>query len=305
MQKISANNITWIDILKPSEKELEQIKNQFGLHPFIAKQFLPPLRRPKIEEYPNQLFVVLHFPVYNPETKKTKTVELDFIITPNTLITSHSKKIPYLETFFNDCKLQEHHQNRYFKTNAGGLLLGLLDWLIDSCLPMLDHVAEKVEKVENRVFEGEEKEMLLEIAALKHDLIEFRRAIKPQRSILEILAKKSSRLFGINSRPMAQEVVGSIVRVWNVLENHRELTESIEQTNNSLLSYKLSDIMKFLTVVSFITFPLSVIVGFFGMNVFSTTSIVRENSYAWVWITSGMILTTSIMVIYFKRKKWL
>jgi len=304
MKTITANNITWIDIQKPKQKDLDELKEKFHLHPFISQQFLPPIHRPKIEEYPNQLFMVLHFPVYRHKTQHTKPVELDFIITPTTLITSHADKIPDLETFFNDCQLQNYHQTQYFRS-SGYLLFGLLDWLIDACLPMLDHVSEKIERIEGHVFQGKEKEMLSKISLVKKDLIDFRRAIKPQRSVLEILEKKSQRLFGQELKSLAQEAIGSNIRVWNVLENHRELISSIEQTNNSLLSYKLSDIMKFLTVVSFITFPLSVIVGFFGMNVFDNIPIVRQNPFTWIVILVFMLISASIMVIYFRKKKWL
>jgi len=304
MNKITANSITWIDIQKPKQKDLDQIKDKFNLHPFIAEQFLPPIHRPKIEEFPGQLFLVLHFPVYKKKGHQTKLVELDLIVTPTTLITSHAGKIPDLETFFDNCQEQKYHQSQYFQS-SGRLMFELLDWLIDACLPMLDHISEKIEKIENKVFHGQEKEMLTEIAMVKKDLIDFNRAIKPQRSVLEILRKKTPRAFTRDLDPLAQEVVGSIIRVWNVLENHRELINAIEQTNNSLLSHKLSDIMKFLTVVSFITFPLSVIVGFFGMNIFDNIPIVRQHTLTWAVILAFMALTTIIMVIYFKKKKWL
>ena len=304
MKTITANNVTWIDIQKPKQKDLDELKEKFNLHPFIVQQFLPPVHRPKIEEYPGQLFIILHFPIFDTETNQTKLAELDLIIASNTLITSHAEEIPNLKTFFDDCELQDYHQAQHFKNN-GHLLFGLLDWLIDSCLPMLDHISEKIEKIEGQVFQGKEKEMLLEIAMAKKDLIDFRRALKPQRSVLEILGKKSQRIFGHELQPLSQEVIGSSIRAWNVLENHRELINSIEQTNNNLLSYKLSDIMKFLTVVSFITFPLSVIVGFFGMNVFGSLPIIREGSYSWAIILIFMIFTISIMVFYFKKKKWL
>ena len=304
MKKISANGVTWIDIQTPKEKDLEELKEEFNLHPFIAQQFLPPIHRPKVEEHPNQLFVVLHFPVYNRDKKQIETVELDLIVMPSVLITSHATEMPDLDTFFNDCEIQDYCKKNYFKTN-GHLLFNLLDWLVDSCLPMLDHTAEKIEEIESKVFHGKEKEMVSEIAMVRKDLINFRKAIKPQRMILETLSKKSKRLFGVKMSRLTQEVIGSSVRTWSVLENHRELISSIEQTNNSLLSYKLGDIMKFLTVVSFITFPLSVIVGFFGMNVFGTIPLVRNGPYTWIAILVSMFTTTGIMIIYFKKKKWL
>lgn len=304
MKKITANHVTWIDIQKPNQGDLDELNNKFNLHPFIIEQFLPTIHRPKIEEYPNQLFIVIHFPMIGKGQRQTKLAELDFIITPTTLITSHTSKIPDLETFFKDCQVQNHHQNQHF-LSSGHLLFGLLDWLIDSRLPVLDDVGERIERIETHVFRGREKEMLNKIALVKKDLIDFRRAIKPQRSVLEVLDKKSIRLFSREVKPLSQEVVGSIIRVWNLLENHTELINSIEQTNNSLLSHKLNDIMKFLTVVSFITFPLSIIVGFFGMNIFGRFSFIQESQYGWLIILSFMIASVAIMVAYFKKKKWL
>lgn len=303
-KKLEHNNLSWIDIHKPQQKDLDRLRQEFNLHPLIAKEFLPLLHRPRIDEYPNQLFIVLHFPVYNKEKKETELAEIDFILTPNALITSRQKEIPALELFFNECQVQDYYQKKCFVSPAE-LLLYLLDWLIDSCLPMLDHITEKTEQIEKQVFKGKEKEMLSEIAILKKDIIDFRRSIKPQRSILEILDKKLYRLYGKEIRPLSQEAIGSVIRVWNALENNKELINSIEQTNNSLLSYKLSDIMKFLTVVSFITFPLSVVVGFFGMNVFSKIPLVSQNQNAWIYILISMVLVTAVMVAYFKKKKWL
>ena len=217
MKTIFANNITWIDIQKPKQKDLDELKEKFRLHPFITQQFLPPIHRPKIEEYPNQLFIVLHFPIFKRKSGQTKTVELDFIVTPTTLITSHLDKIPDLEIFFNDCQVQEYHQNQHFKSSSH-LLFGLLDWLIDACLPMLDQIGQKIEKVETQVFKGKEKEMLFKIALLKKDLIDFRQATKPQRSVLEILEKKVGgldSLIVISHKDELKEQFSNVIDVVN------------------------------------------------------------------------------------------
>ncbi|MFH1611960.1 MAG: magnesium transporter CorA family protein [bacterium] len=302
-KSIIANNITWIDIINPKQCNLDELKEQFHLHPMVSRQFLPPIHRPKLEEYPNHLFMVLHFPVYDEEKKENQSAELDIIITPNALITSHKSIIPSLDIFFNDCEHQEYHQKKYFQT-PNHLVLGMLDWMIDECLPMLDHVSEEIFNIEKHVFEGHEKAMVTQISIIKRDLINFRRAIKPQQAILEILEKKYKRLYGPELKLLTQEVIGSNARVWNILENNQELINSLEQTNNSLLSYKLNDIMRFLTVISFITFPLSVIVGFFGMNIFGNIPIV-EHPLSWLIIIAVMVVTTAVMVLYFKRKRWL
>jgi len=306
LKTLSHNEITWIDIFNPTDADLLNLKEKYDLHPLIARQFLPAIHRPNIEEHNGQLFIILHFPVYHESEKRVKSVELDIIIfkEQQIMVTSRKKVIPSLKTFFGDCEVQEYHQKHYFN-NVGTLLYGMLDFVIDDCLPMLDHVTDNLDRIENNVFKrGHEREMLNEITNIKRDLIDFRRSIKPQRSVIETLIKKNTRFFGVKIESLAQEVLGSNIRVWNALENLKELVESIEQTNNSLLSYKMSDIMKFLTVVSFITFPLSIIVGFFGMNVFENVLII-SHPLTWMFVLLIMCLAGLIMYLFFKIKKWL
>ena len=167
MNKISFNDINWIDIQKPTQKNLDRLKIEFNLNSFIEEQFLPPIHRPKIEEFPDQLFIVLHFPVYSKKRNQNKIVELDLTVIGNTLITSHIKAIPDLNLFIEKCQ-DKNHQLKYFKS-VGHLVFELLDHLIDNCLPMLDHIGEKIEKIENKVFKGKEREMLMEIAMVKKD----------------------------------------------------------------------------------------------------------------------------------------
>lgn len=303
MHKIEHNNITWLDISFTESKKIETIDQELHLHPFVARALPVPIKRPRIEEYDDYIFIVLHFPVFDKKTRKTNAVELDFLVSRDKIISIHPQEIPALKIFFDDCNVQDYLKKQYFK-GAGILLLSILDKLIDSCLPMLDHIQDNIDKIEAQVFGGKEKEMLNEIALVKRDLINFRRSIKPQRSVLEILAKKAKRFFANELTHLAQEVVGSNIRVWNTLENHKEMISAIEETNNSLLSYKLSAIVQILTVVSFITFPLAVIAGLFGMNVFENIGFVKSPNAFWIILAASFTIALT-MVWYFKRKKWL
>lgn len=303
MEKIEHHNISWLDISFDESKKIETIDKKLHLHPFVARELPVPIKRPKIEEYDDYIFMVLHFPVFDRKTRTTHPVELDFLVSRAQVITIHPQEIPALKIFFDDCNLQDYLKKQYFK-GAGVLLLSILDKLIDSCLPMLDHIQDNIDKIEQQVFAGKEREMLSEIAIVKRDLINFRRTIKPQRSVLEILAKKVNRFFADELTHLSQEVVGSNVRVWNTLENHKEMIEAIEETNNSLLSYKISNVVKILTIVSFITFPLAVIAGLFGMNVFDNIEFVKSPYTFWI-ILAGSLSVALMMVWYFKRKKWL
>jgi len=303
MQQIEKNQVLWLNVASPSTEDLLFLKEKFGLANTVLTELSVPVKRTKIEEYENYLFLVLHFPVFNPATRKTTPTELDFIITPTTIVTAYTESIPNLESFFVECLNHPSGQKEYFKS-AGYLLFCILDKLIDSCLPMLDHINDNTENIEDKIFHGKEREMISEVAIVKRDIIDFRKTIKPQRSVLEILAQKAPRFFNEQLDFISQEVIGSNIRVWNTLENHMEMIETIEKTNESLFSYKISEIVKILTILSFITFPLNLINGFLGMSLFDSVSFMHS-PYVYLIVLTVELFIGFLMYFLFKKKKWL
>ncbi len=297
--KIQHNQVSWQHIANPNFSDLEFLKNEFRVSPAVLNQLLGVNKRPKIEEYSQYLFIVLHFPVFNPDTRQTAPTELDFIVTKDSVFTISQNPNPALDKLFTDTQNDAELKEDNFK-NSGWLLFCILDNMIDSCLPMLDHIHEKIEHIETQVFDGKEQEMLKEVAIVKRDIIDFRRTIKPQRSILEILSKKASRFFNQDLDIVCQEVVGSEVRVWNTLENHKEMIEAIEQTNSNLLSFQINQVMHTLTFFSIVLFSLTFIAGFFSMH-----AIENLISFNIGTIIGIMLATVLLIVVIFKKKKWL
>jgi magnesium transporter len=303
MQKIEHNNFAWINLANPPAKDLLFLKDTHRVSSNVLQQLITPIKRPKIEEYPGYLFLVLHFPVFYEKDRQTIPTELDFIITREAIITVYPEPVPSLVQFFEDCSHHLPMREEYFQT-TGYLLFCILDKLIDSCLPMLDHVQEKIDDTEDKIFKGQEKEMLSEVAIIKRDIIDFRRTIKPQRSVLEILSKKSSRFFNQDLDFISQEVIGSNIRVWNTLENHKEMIEAIEKTNESLFSYKISEIVKVLTILSFITFPLNLVTGFLGMSLFENVPFMHS-PFAYLYVLAAELIIGLLLITFFRKKKWL
>lgn len=306
MRTIKSNKLTWIDIEDPKEKDLESLRKMIDLHPSTIHQFLPPLKRSKVESFEHYLFIVFHFPVFSRITRHTTPKELDIILTKDTLVTSHQGKLPELNKFFESCLLHQPLRIRFFKKTISHLLFHLLDKLIDSGLAMLDHIAENTDKIEDRVFEGKEKEMVGEISVVKRDIINFRKAIKPQEAVLDSLVVELASFFPKEKEVKfyLRELIDSQKEVNRILENHKEMIHTLDSTNQSLLSYKTNRIIRTLTIISFITFPLGVIAGIFGMNVFRNLTFVN-NPYTFGIIILSMIATVVTMVIYFKKKRWL
>jgi len=297
--QIQQNQISWLNLANPSLNDLSFLEKDLKVNPAVLKELLGVNKRSKIEEYDNYLFLVMHFPVFHEEGRQTVPTELDFIVTGNQIITVYQNPNPCLENLFNEILADDSQRQEYFK-NSGFLLFCILDRLTDSCLPMLDHIHEKIEVIEQDMFKGKEREMLKEIAIVKRDIIDFRRTLKPERSVLEILAKKDRHFFKEDLDYIAQEVIGSEVRVWNILENHKEMIEAIEKTNESLLSYQINRVMHTLTFFSIILFSLTFIASFFSMRIFSIT-----HPFGLPFIGTVMLADVILITVLFKRKKWM
>jgi magnesium transporter len=300
-QKMQNNNITWINIVNPSKKDVQFLKEEFDLCPSILKEYIPKIKRPKVEEYKTYLFAVIHFPVFDCKLRKTISTELDIILFKDILITSHSGLLPELKKVFKNCKSDEMVKNYYIRNNAVELIFKILDKLIDTRMPMLDHIDDNINDVEKEIFDGNERKMVDEIAIVKHDIISFRRIMKPQRMVLESLSRNMSKITDRNLLKLSAEVIGSNIKVWNTLENHKEMIEALEHTNESLLSYKLGDTMKILTAFSVIVLPLSLIANAFGMNVTNGMPFLGLPNGFWIIVIS----ITFISFLFFRFKRWL
>jgi len=304
-REVKSEKVTWIDIKNPKQDDLEYLRREFSLCPLVLKEYLPSIKRSKVEDFKTYLFIVIHFPIFNPRMRRTNSAELDIILFKDTIITSHKKNFLQLEKLFEDCSLHDHCRKYYLRKNAVFLLYQILDNLIDARMPMLDHIADHVEYIEEQVFgDKEEEKMLKEISIVKRDIINFRKTIKPQRTVLESLARITPRFSDEDMSVYSHEVIGSNIKIWNNVENHKEMIEALEHTNESLLSHKLNETMKILTAFSVMMLPLTLIASVFGMNVVSGMPFTKNPFGFWL-IIMIMFITIVFSLIFFKFKKWL
>lgn len=305
MKTINYKDITWIDIDKPTGEDIDFLRKNYN---FISEnainELLPPSQRSKIESGDDYTYFVIYFPVYNRETRLSHNLELDIIVSKNLIITNHYQPIlPYRDQFlFDKTSASETEKENYFSKGAGFIIYSLLEQLLKSYFPKLDHIGEDIREVEDRIFKGKEKEMIYEISHIKRNLLSFRQALKPQKSILESLLKSAETIFGKKNIPYFEDLSDHYSKVWENVENLNEILEIMENTNNSLFSAKLNEIMKVLTIVSVIFLPPMFIANFLGMNILFPFS---ESPTAYILIGALMILTTIWLIMYFKKKKWL
>ncbi len=301
---IKNKNLTWINIQNPTSKDILFLRETFRLDPLILDELTSPSQRPRAEEFDNCLYIVVHIPLYDRKKKVTFSGELDIVITKDNLITSHIEENIPLKNILKEINQNETTKKIAMSKTPGFLFYFILERLLSSCFPKIDHINEKIDIIEKGIFDDQEKEMVKEISIIKRDVLSFRRTLKPQRSILESLVQKHYNLLEDELNKYLQELIGINIRVWNAIENTKEVIESLEETNNSLLSYKINEAMRFLTAISLITFTLSVMVGIFGMIPFESFSVAHQKETFWAVIGFMMLITSGLLFI-FKKKRWL
>lgn len=302
MQKIETEKVRWIDMEQPNADDMRKIGKEFNLHPLIMKEFITPTLRPKAVQYGGSLYLAIHIPLFDAKEKTTFPAEVDIILTKDALITSHDKDIFQLTDFFKELQKNEDTRRSIMGERPDNLLHQILEILLESCFPKLDHIVEKLDKIETEIFAGHETEMVFEISVVKRDILNFRRTMKPQKSVIESLSQRDSELISPALKPYFQDLVGTVIRIWNVLENLKETIESLEGTNNSLLSNKLDMTMKILTIFSAIMLPLTVYSNILAMSAHIPFG---SNPHGF-WIHISIMLCIALFTIsVFKVKKWL
>jgi len=294
--------MTWIDIEKPGLNDIEYLKQNFHFDSTVLSELIPDTVRTKVDTYNNFFYIVLHFPALHKEKKVIHSQELDILITKDCIVTLHKEVLVPLKAIFDKCNLYEEEKIKYMSGGPSKLLYFTLDSILNASFAELDYISANIDRVEKAIFQGMEKEMVREISTIKRNILDFRRAIKPQRQILESLNVAVNKFFDHNEEfsPFYNDLLGHHLRIWDTMENYKELTESLESTNTTLFSSKLNETIRILTIFTAIMMPISIIVGFFGMNV---SVPLQNHPQGFLLVISIILLATFIIYAYFKKKK--
>jgi magnesium transporter len=300
--EISANGLTWVNLDAPTQEEASDLAARFSWHPLDLEDVLSRRERPKVDEYPEYLFAVLHFPVYDKAIQRLNAAELDIFIGPDYLVTLPNVELLPVTRLFRRCEEDEELRSQLFGKGSGYLLYHVLDDLFDYCFPILDKIGYKLTSLEDDVFEGRAEEVVRDISNAKQEIISYRKIIKPERSTLRVLERQVERFLPEDLELYFDDIVDASERIWDVLDNYKEVVEALEDTNESVISHRQNDVLRVLTVVSVILLPLTLITGIFGMNVHFPGF---ETATAWWAIFAAMVALAVGLVAFFRLKRWL
>ncbi len=267
--ELSAAGLTWIHLDRPDALFAGMLAGRFGWHPLDVEDVMSKRQRPKVDDYAEEgyLFGVLHFPVYDPTIQRLNAAELDFFIGPDYLVTLPTVELLPVTRLFHRCEEDHTFREQLFSKGSGRLLYEVLDDLFDYCFPILDKIGHKLDSLEDDVFEGRSEEVVRDISNVKQEIISYRKIVKPERSTLRLLERHVERFLPEELELYFDDVVDAAERIWDILDNYKEVVEALESTNESVISHRQNDVLRVLTVFSVVLLPLTLITGVFGMNV--------------------------------------
>lgn len=302
IKKISIGEKSWIDIQNPISNEIEHICEELEIPNFIKEELLPKILKSKVEIFENGIYLVLHFPYPGSSRDNNQEIEMDFIIHKNYFITLHYSKLNTITEF--SYFLEKKITSKEEKEIDGGILFyEFMRIFYHRIYHRLIDFNIRLQKIEKTIFDGHQNEAIKLISSAKRTLLDFKQSLRFHKDILNSLIETSTQYFGKNYSRNIEILIVEYNKIENMLDGHREILTDLNMTNDSLLNIKTNDVMKKLTIMAFITFPLSLLAGIFGMNTENTPLVGMPNDF-WA-IIMLMLMGTFFMLIYFKHKKWL
>jgi magnesium transporter len=309
LAELNTDGLTWIHLERPLQAEARELAERFGWHPLDIEDVMSRRERPKVDVYSEEeargyLFAVLHFPVYNASVGRLDAGELDVFLGPDYLVTLPNADLKPVTRLFQRVYENDELRHNLFSRGSGRLLYEVLDDLYDYCFPILDKIGGKLRQIDEEIDEvtPRAKERVRDIHKVKQEIISYRKIIRPQRPTLRQLERQIERFLPEDLELYFDDIVDANERIWDYLDNYKEVVEALEDTNESLISHQQNDILYVLTIFSVVLLPLTVITGFFGMNVqfpgFDTVN-------GFIVTVVAMALIVVGMLGFFRYKKWL
>jgi magnesium transporter len=299
---VEAPGLRWINIDRPRGVDLAWLQERFDFHPLDYEDVVSRNQRPKVDEYDEYLFIVLHFPHYDKAVGRLNAAEVDLFVGPDFLITLPNESLQPIEYLFESVRTNEQLREEVFSKGPGYLLYKIVDDCVDASFPMLRKIGNKLERIEEEIFDGNSAEVVRDISNVKQEIINFRKIVRPQRSAFADLERNKARYIADDLEIYFEDINDASERVWDMLENYKEVVEALEGTNEAEIAHRTNETFRVLTAISVIVLPLTLVASIWGMNV----GVPGEHDMTAFWaILAAMVVLLGGMVAYFRRRGWL
>jgi magnesium transporter len=302
---VSPENLLWIDLYDCSEIELNYIGEIFNFHPLALEDCFQESPRAKIDRYDNYHFFVFHALRYFEEAEEEdeiSSIELDVFLGSNYIVTIHPIALSAVGKVARICLKGTELMNR----GSEYLLYKIVDNIVDDSFPIIERLDERIDDLEDNIFLNKGQVITEEILALKRTIILLRKVLIPQRHIFTNITGRYSSFVSAENVPYYLDLADNLNNILDTVNTYRDLVNSSTETYYSVLSGRTSEIITVLTIITVIMMPLTVITGFYGMNVNLPGGSQPGGHWYSVWLILGGMLVLSLgMLRFFRYRRWI
>ena len=293
--------VTWINIDGLHEVEIiEKLGKKFELHPLLLEDVVSTGQRPKFEDFEKYAFIVLRMLSYSEEMQTVESEQVSIVLGPNFVISFQERLGDVFE------QIRERIRNakgRIRKMGPDYLAYSLIDAVVDSYFGILERLGERIESMEEELVADPTEKTLQQIHILKREMISLRKSVWPLRELISGMQRSESALINESTGIYLRDVYDHTIQVIDTIESFRDMVAGMLDIYLSSISNKMNAVMKVLTIIATIFIPLTFVAGIYGMNFEHMPELKWRWGYLAVWLVMGTVFC--LMLIYFRRKKWL
>ena len=289
----------WVDLDDPIEEEAAVLSNVFNFHPLAIEDCWHDPQSPKVDDYNDYVFIVIHGIRYDDKNRDFSSHELSVFLGPN-----------YLVTFHSEASLSIRSAEEYVRRSPALLQQGsdfllhyIVDRLVDNYFPKLEIMEDRIEEIESAVFDDPSEDVLNAIFETRRQLTHIRRVVGHEREVLVAMSRGAIPFVGEKARFYFRDVYDHMLRITEMSDVLRDTINIILQAYLSMVSNRLNNTMRVLTVIATMMLPMTVITGIYGMNFRNMPELGWD--YGYYYVLGGMLLISAGMLFVFRKRKWL
>lgn len=300
VKDIDEKTVTWVNVNGLSNTEtLNDVAVKYDLHPLVMEDVANINQRPKLDEYPDQLFIVFKMLYYDSDNK-LNTEHISLIVGKSYVVMLQE----YDGDVFDGVRDRlRHAKGRVRGQGSDYLMYALMDAVIDNYFLIIENLSNKIEDLEEQIYTNNSENYSQEIQQLKKEVIQVRRSIFPLREVVNKLEKVDNNLLLKKTQIYIRDLYDHTIQVIETVEVYRDTIAGLMDMNSTNIANKMNEVMKVLTIIATIFIPMTFLAGIYGMNFDEIPELKMENGYYYFWGAMVVIFVASL--VYFKRKKWL
>lgn len=295
------STVTWLNVSGVHQPEIiEQVGTHFGVHPLVLEDIANTEQRPKMEDFDDYIYVVLKMLRFDVKEKETQAEQVSLIFGRGFTISFQEKEGDVFDTIRDRLR---NNKGRIRKMGADYLAYALIDAIVDNYFMVLEKLGETLEDIEDKLVTNPSTETLRTIHDLKREMVFLRKSVWPLREVISRLERSESALINKSTCVYLRDVYDHAIQVMDSVETFRDMLSGMLDIYLSSVSNRMNEVMKVLTVISTIFIPLTFLAGVYGMNFRHMPEL--EQTWTYPVILTFMFAIAIMMVIYFRRKKWM